>query len=119
MKQPLVSIITPCYNGEPYLDQYFDSILKQTYQHLELIFVDDGSTDRTSEIAENYREKLEYRGIRYILLKQENRGQASALNHGLKYFTGEYLTWPDSDDVMTPECIEEKVSLRTQGKRQK
>ena len=74
MKQPLVSIITPCYNGEPYLDQYFDSILKQTYQHLELIFVDDGSTDRTSEIAENYREKLEDRGIRYILLKQENRG---------------------------------------------
>ena len=110
MKQPLVSIITPCYNGEPYLDQYFDSILEQTYQHLELIFVDDGSTDRTSEIAENYREKLEDRGIRYILLKQENRGQASALNHGLKYFTGEYLTWPDSDDVMTPECIEEKVS---------
>ena len=109
MNQPLVSIITPCYNGEPYLKRYFEAILKQTYQHMELIFVDDGSTDRTSEIAENYREKLEDRGIRYIHLKQENRGQASALNQGLKYFTGEYLTWPDSDDVMTPECIEEKV----------
>lgn len=109
MNQPPVSIITPCYNGESYLERYFESILKQTYQNMELIFVDDGSTDRTSEIAEKYRGKLEGRGIRYILLKQENRGQASALNQGLKYFTGEYLTWPDSDDVMTPGCIEEKV----------
>ena len=65
MNQPPVSIITPCYNGESDLERYFESILKQTYQNMELIFVDDGSTDRTSEIAEKYRGKLEGRGIRY------------------------------------------------------
>lgn len=109
MGQPLVSIITPCYNGESYLKRYFESILNQTYPYLELIFVDDGSTDRTAEIAEEYREKLENKGIKYIFLHQENAGQAAALNRGLKYFTGEYLTWPDSDDEMIPDCIEKKV----------
>lgn len=110
MKRPLVSIITPCYNGELYLHRYFESILNQTYPCLELIFVDDGSTDRTAEIAEEYREGLKRRGIKYIFLQQENKGQAAALNYGLKYFTGDYLTWPDSDDVMTPDCIDKKVN---------
>ncbi len=107
---PLVSIITPCYNGEKYLDRYFTSILRQTYAPLELIFVDDGSTDRTEKIAESYRGELEQRGIRYIYLYQENAGQAAALNRGLKLFTGAYLTWPDADDEMTPDCIEKKVA---------
>lgn len=110
MNKPLVSIITPCYNGESYLDRYFSSILHQTYPNLELIFINDGSQDRTLEIAESYREKLEARGIRYTLLSQENAGQAAALNRGLKLFVGEYLTWPDADDEMTPDCIEKKVA---------
>lgn len=108
--QPLVSIITPCYNGEDYLDRYFGSILNQTYPNLELIFINDGSKDRTEQIAQNYRPVLEQRGIRYTYLSQENAGQAAALNRGLKLFTGEYLTWPDSDDEMTPDCIEKKVA---------
>lgn len=110
MCNPLVSIITPCYNGEKYLDRYFNSILQQTYAPLELIFVNDGSTDRTAEIAKNYRVALENKGIRYIYLEQENSGQAAALNRGLKLFTGTYLTWPDADDEMTPDCIEKKVA---------
>lgn len=110
MNQPLVSIITPCYNGEPYLKRYFESILNQTYPHLELIFIDDGSTDRTAEIAEKYRVDLEKRGIKYTFLHQENKGQASALNYGLKYFTGDYLIWPDSDDEITIDSIEKRVN---------
>lgn len=111
MVKPLVSIITPCYNGEAFLDRYFESILAQTYPNLELIFVNDGSTDKTEEIAMSYQKKLCEKGIRYIYLKQENAGQAAALNKGLEIFTGKYLTWPDSDDEMTPECIEKKVKF--------
>lgn len=60
--KPLVSIITPCYNGEQYIDAYFQSILAQTYTRLELIFVNDGSTDKTEEVALSYREQLEQKG---------------------------------------------------------
>ncbi len=109
LNRPLVSIITPCYNGEEYLDRYFDSILKQTYPNLELIFVNDGSSDKTEEIALSYKSQLESRGIQYTYLYQDNAGQAAALNRGLKLFKGDYLTWPDSDDTMTPDCIEKKV----------
>ena len=111
MDKPLVSIITPCYNGETFLHRYFESILAQTYPNLELIFVNDGSTDKTEEIAMSYQKKLCEKGIRYIYLKQENAGQAAALNRGLKLFTGEYLTWPDSDDEIMPEFIEKKVQF--------
>ena len=108
-RQPLVSIITPCFNGERYLDRYFQCVLSQTYPNLELVFINDGSTDKTEEIALGYREKLENRNIRYIYEYQKNQGQAAALNRGLKLFTGEYLTWPDADDEMTANNISEKV----------
>lgn len=111
MCNPLVSVITPCYNGEAYLNRYFNSILNQTYRPLELIFVNDGSTDRTAEIAERYAPVLKESDISFIYLHQENAGQAAALNRGLKLFTGEYLTWPDADDEMTPDCIEKKVAF--------
>ena len=111
MEKPLVSIVTPCYNGESFLERYFETILAQTYSNLELIFVNDGSIDKTEEIALSYTDRLKKRGIKYIYIKQENAGQAAALNRGLKIFSGDYLTWPDSDDVMTPECIEKKVEF--------
>lgn len=111
MDKPLVSIITPCYNGEFFLDRYFESILAQTYPNLELIFVNDGSTDKTEEIAMSYKGKLCKKGIQYIYIKQDNAGQAAALNKGLKIFKGKYLTWPDSDDEMTRDCIEKKVEF--------
>ncbi len=110
MMEPLVSIITPCYNGESYLDRYFQAILAQTYGNLELIFINDCSTDRTDEFVAKYRPLLEQRGIHFIYLVQEkNKGQAAGLNRGLKLFTGEYLTWTDADDEMVPNCIEKKV----------
>ena len=111
LEKTLVSIITPCFNGEAYLDRYFSSILNQTYSPIELIFVNDGSLDRTAEIVEKYRPALEKKGICFTYLYQENAGQAAALNLGLKHFKGEYLTWPDADDEMTPDCIEKKVAF--------
>ncbi len=108
---PLVSIITPCYNGEKYLDRYFASVLNQTYPNLELIFVNDGSTDRSEELALSYKAALEKRRISYTYLYQENAGQAAALNRGLKIFMGDYLVWPDSDDEMTPDSIEKRVQF--------
>lgn len=106
---PVVSVVTPCYNGAAYLPRYFDSILGQEYPSIQLIFVDDGSTDDTYAIAASFRAQLEARGIAFELLHQENRGQAAALNTGLKKVIGEYITWPDSDDLMAPDCIAAKV----------
>lgn len=110
MSAPRVTIITPCFNGEAYLNRYFRSILDQTYSNIELIFVDDGSTDNTFAIAESWRMRLEGRGIDYKLLTHENSGQASAINLALPDVDGEYVTWPDSDDLMDPCCIERKVT---------
>lgn len=106
---PLVTIMTPCYNGETYVHRFFESVLKQTYPNMELIFVNDGSKDRTGEIALSYTQALKEKGIQYQYIYQENGGQASAINQALKIFQGEYLTWPDSDDWMSDDCIEKKV----------
>ena len=110
MKKPLVSILTPCYNGEKYIDKYFQSILAQTYNCLELIFVNDGSTDKTEEIALSYKEKLERKGIIYKYVRKQNGGQASAMNVGFSLVTGEYLIWPDSDDYLSPDSVEKRVA---------
>ncbi len=109
--KPLVSIITPCFNGELYISRFFNSILRQTYPNIELIFVNDGSTDDTERIALSYRQALEEKGYSFQYIYQENQGQASAINQGLKLISGDYLTWPDSDDWMTDNCIERKVEL--------
>lgn len=111
MNKGLVSIITPCYNGEEYLEEYFDSILKQSYKYIELFFIDDGSTDRTSEIALSYKTKLEERGISYKYIYQDNSGQAAAINRALPLVSGEFLTWPDSDDILYPDSIKERVEF--------
>ena len=111
MVADLVSIITPCYNGERYLDRYFSSLLEQTYPSVELIFVNDGSTDNTEKIALDYGRKLKERGYDFIYLYQENAGQSAAINKGLKIFKGEYLNWTDSDDYLTSDSVEKRVKF--------
>ncbi len=111
MKTKKVSVISPCYNGESYLFRFLDSLAAQDYPTVEFIFVNDGSTDGTEKIFEEYRPKLEAKGWKVIYLKQENAGQAAALSAGLKIFTGDYLMWPDSDDILYPEHITKKVKL--------
>ncbi len=106
-----VSVISPCYNGEAHLAYFLESLLKQTYANVEFIFVDDGSVDRTGEIFSSYRQKLEDKGWVVHFIRQENQGQAAAVNTGLKYVSGDYLIWPDSDDILYPEHIARKVKL--------
>jgi glycosyltransferase involved in cell wall biosynthesis len=101
-----VSILTPCYNGEKYINRYFDSLLNQTYKNFEIIFVDDGSTDKTSQIVHEYKQKFMKIGVELKYIFQKNGGQALAINNGLKSVSGEYLVWPDSDDYYEKDALE-------------
>lgn len=113
-QQKLVSIITPCYNGEAFVERFFKNILEQTYRHIEVIFVDDGSTDDTGKIAQKYISKFEENGMKLCYIYQENQGQAAAMNQGLPIFHGEYLMWTDSDDILHPQNVEKKVAYLEQ-----
>lgn len=108
---PLVSILTPCYNGEKYISRFLESVLNQTYPNMELILINDGSTDNTENIILSYELQFREKNINFIYLTQSNQGQAAAINKGLKMYRGEYLTWPDSDDELHPDNILEKVNF--------
>ena len=111
MKQGLVSIITPCYNTATLVHRLLDSVLAQDYPKLEMITVDDGSTDNTAEVLESYRTRFESRNIPFTILKQENSGQSFAINRALKLVKGEFLLWPDSDDFYNrPDAVSKMVS---------
>jgi glycosyltransferase involved in cell wall biosynthesis len=103
--KPLVSVITPAYNAERYIAETIDSVLGQTYVNWELIVINDGSTDKTGEIARSYRDPR----IRYI--EQENRGIAKTRNRLLKESKGEYITFLDSDDIYLPQKVEEEADF--------
>lgn len=94
----LVSIISPCYNGEKYIHRLLDSILKQTYPNIEVIVINDGSIDKTQDIIDKYKNLFTEKHIAYYTLYQENQGQAVALQYGLQFCHGTYITWPDADD---------------------
>ncbi len=104
-----VSLVTPCYNGESYLSRYLDCLLKQDYPNIELILVNDGSVDSTELIFDSYRKRIEDKGIQVIYIKQENQGLAGAVNTGIKYISGDYLAWPDSDDIILPNFVSSRV----------
>jgi len=92
-----VSIILPIYNVAPYLEEALDSILHQTLKEIEIIAVNDGSTDNSQEIIEKYQQKDE----RIIAFQQENQGQSVARNLALQHASGEYIYMMDSDDVLS------------------
>jgi glycosyltransferase involved in cell wall biosynthesis len=94
MKDPLVSIIIPVYNGSNYMKEAIDSALNQTYQNIEVIVVNDGSTDggKTDKIARSYGDKIRY-------FKKENGGVSSAINYGLSKMQGEFFSWLSHDDM--------------------
>lgn len=104
---PLVSIIVPVYGVEAYLDQCINSIVEQTYQNIELILIDDGSSDRCPEICDAWAT----RDCRIQVLHIENGGQSSARNIGLDTAKGEWIFFVDSDDWIEPECISVLVEI--------
>ena len=98
---PLISVIVPIYNVFPYLREALDSVIHQTWNNLEILLVDDGSTDGSGEICDEYA-----RDPRVRVFHQENRGLSGARNTGLDHMTGEYTVFLDPDDAFHPEMIE-------------
>ena len=99
---PAVSVIVPIYNVEKYLAECVDSILGQTFQDMEIILVDDGSLDSSSQMADDYA----VRDQRVKVIHKENGGLSSARNAGMKIARGEYIYFCDSDDYISLDAIE-------------
>ena len=104
-KKTLISVIIPVYNGEKYVAQCIENMLSQTCKNLEIIVVNDGSTDRTAQIAGQYPVRL---------INQENQGLSAARNRGIKAATGEYIHFMDVDDWINLDyyaCMLEAITL--------
>jgi glycosyltransferase involved in cell wall biosynthesis len=101
-QRALVSVIIPCYNHAHFLGEAITSAISQTYPHIEIIVVDDGSTDDTAQIAKAHP------NIRYV--RQNNFGLSRARNAGLSYSTGNYIVFLDADDCLFPDAIDRGVS---------
>ncbi|MFD0694188.1 glycosyltransferase [Paenibacillus sp. GCM10027628] len=99
---PKVTVVIPFYNC-PYVDEAIQSALDQTYSDVEIIVVDDGSTTYTDKIAP-FKDRIRY-------LRKANGGTASALNHGIRHATGQYIAWLSSDDLFHPDKIVRQLSF--------
>lgn len=95
--QPLITIITPFFNSQLHLESTIKSALSQTYKNIEYILVDDGSRDKSLQIANSFQDE------RIKIIQQENKGQCAATNVALREAQGEYIQFLDSDDIMSPE----------------
>lgn len=107
--KPLVSILIPAYNAEEWIACTLQSAVAQTWPRKEIIVVDDGSTDRTAEIAGRFSSK------EVAVVSKANEGAAAARNHALKLCRGDYLQWLDSDDILAPDKIERQLSALRNG----
>lgn len=105
---PKVSIITPSYNQDPFIEATIRSVLGQTYPNLEYIVVDGGSTDGTMTVVDRYRDRIDR------VIHERDRGQSDAINKGFRVATGELVGWINSDDVLYPDCVEQIVRLYRQ-----
>lgn len=100
--EPLISVVIPVYNCEKYLEAAIKSVLEQTYQSLQVIVVDDGSTDLSGEVAQSFKE------IQYV--KIINSGVATALNRGISLCRGEYIAFLDSDDLWLTDKLSKQMA---------
>ena len=103
----MISVIVPVYNSEKYLKTCIESILNQTYKNLEILLIDDGSTDDSLQIVKSYAEK----DIRIKVLTKENGGQSSARNLGLDKASGHYISFIDSDDEISSDAYENAMNI--------
>jgi glycosyltransferase involved in cell wall biosynthesis len=101
---PGISVIIPTYNSAHYLGEAIKSVLAQTYKDLEIIVIDDGSTDNTKEIVKTYADRI-------IFLQQANSGPAKARNFGIQKSSGEFVAFLDADDVWYPEKLERQMEM--------
>lgn len=111
-QNPLISVIVPVYNAEKTLHRCVDSICTQTHKNLEIILVDDGSTDKSSSICDEYAAK----DVRVRVIHKENGGLSFARNSGLDSCRGEYITFVDSDDYILPQMYESMLAALTEKK---
>lgn len=102
-----VSVIIPLYNHAPYLEETIDSVVASSYPNIEIIIINDGSTDNSEEVALKLKEKHE--NIQYLY--QENKGPAAARNNGIKIASGEYLLPLDADDLISNNYIEKAIEI--------
>ena len=102
MTSDLVSVVIPVYNSETYLEECLNSVISQTYQNIEIIVIDDGSTDSSPDILKKYSDRVN-------VFSQKNNGLASALNLGISKMKGHWFKWFSPDDVMYPYTIETLV----------
>jgi glycosyltransferase involved in cell wall biosynthesis len=107
--RPLVSLVVPAYNVERYVGEALESALAQTYRPLEIVVVDDGSTDSTAAVVRRYGDHPEL-----VYVRQDNRGLSGARNRGVELARGEMIGLLDADDVWMPEKVERCVSLLTE-----
>ena len=105
LNQPLVSVIIPAYNAEQFIAKTLESVLSQTYQNIEILVIDDGSTDTTAEVVKSFAQK----DSRIILLRQSNAGVAAARNLAIQKSQGEYIAAIDADDIWYPQNLEKQV----------
>jgi glycosyltransferase involved in cell wall biosynthesis len=101
--KPLVSIVIPVHNGEEYIKEAIDSCLNQTYKNIEIIVVDDKSTDNTLKILKEYRDKIT------VISVEKQNGLGNVINIGIRASKGQYIARMDADDVMYPSRIEKQV----------
>ena len=94
-----VSVIIPVYNSEKFLKESIESVLNQTYKQIEVIAINDGSTDNSQKILEQYSDKI-------TIISQTNHGLAHALNVGIKKIKGKWFKWFSPDDILYPKAIE-------------
>jgi glycosyltransferase involved in cell wall biosynthesis len=106
MNNPLVSILIPVYNTEKYVAEAIESALNQTYKNIEIIIVDDGSTDKSWEIIESYRQKYPDKIKTY---RQKNKGACAARNKAFELSSGQYIQYLDADDLLAPDKIEHQI----------
>ena len=112
MEEVMVSVVVPVYNAEKYLVRCIESIVRQSYSNLEIILVDDGSTDRSPVICDEWSEK----DLRIRVIHKKNAGAGYARNSGMEIATGKYICFFDSDDYLDPEAIYKAVSLAEKEK---
>ena len=103
-----VSVIIPLFNKEQFIEQTLQSVLDQSYKHLECIIVDDGSTDNGKQITQKF---IDRNNLSWKLISQQNAGQTKARNHGIRLSSGDYLAFLDSDDLWAPTKIQSQVDV--------